>query len=159
MATFKKGQSMKGVRVHAASVFDQKGQGMDGVNVAFSVSNDLREQEAVDTAPMLNYGSYIDPEGNKKNTFTASYSRKQWEAFEKAANKDGDAMVVEADLFPSKNGKGLVVNTNSLKTPEQAFSQDKHRENTVAARDAKKAARDAAQQRDQQKAQDRALEV
>ncbi|WP_078598686.1 hypothetical protein [Evansella clarkii] len=141
MATFKKGQSFKGQRVHVSGVFDQKGPGMTGKNVAFSISNDTREPEDVITNPMLVYDKYTDKEGKEKDTYTASYSAKQWEAIEQAANKDGDAMVVEADLFPNTRGKGLIVNTNSLKTPENAFDMTKHRENTVAVRDAKKAAR------------------
>lgn len=143
MATFKKGQSFKGQRVHVSGVFDQKGPGMDGKNVAFSISNDTREPEDVITNPMLVYDKYKDKEGKEKDTYTANYSKKQWEQIEKAANKDGDAMVLEADLFPSSRGKGLVVNTNTLKTPETPFNSEQHRENTVAAREAKKAAREA----------------
>lgn len=140
MATFKKGQSFKGQRVHVSSVFDQKGPGMDGKNVAFSISNDTREPEDVITNPMLVYDKYTDKQGNVKNTFTAEYSKSQWEKIEAFANKDGDAMVLEADLFPNARGKGLVVNTNTLKTPEVPFDAQKHRENTLAAREAKKAA-------------------
>ncbi|MGX1195851.1 hypothetical protein [Metabacillus sp. SLBN-84] len=142
MATFKKGQSFKGQRVHVSGVFDQKGPGMTGKNVAFSISNDTREPDDVFTNPMLVYDKYKDKAGKEKDTYTASYSAKQWEAIEKAANKDGDAMVLEADLFPNSRGKGLVVNTSSLKTPEVPFSAEKHRENTVASREAKKAARE-----------------
>lgn len=154
MATFKKGQSFKGQRVHVSGVFDQKGAGMTGKNVAFSISNDTREPEDVITNPMLVYDKYKDKEGNEKDTYTASYSAKQWEAIEKAANKDGDAMVLEADLFPNTRGKGLVVNTNTLKTPETPFDAAKHRENTVAVREAKKAAR-----QEKQSQQEAALEV
>lgn len=141
MATFKKGQSYKGQRLHVSSVFDQKGQGMTGKNVAFSISNDNREKEDVMTNPMLVYDTYKDSSGVEKDTFTASYSAKQWEAIEAAANKDGDAMVIEADLFPGKKGKGLLVNTNTLKTPEQPFNAAAHKEKTLEAREAKKAAK------------------
>lgn len=142
MATFKKGQSFKGQRVHVSGVFDQKGPGMTGKNVAFSISNDTRDMENVITNPMLVYDKFRDPQGNEKDTYTASYSAKQWAAIEAAANKDGDAMVLEADLFPNTRGKGLVVNTNTLKTPTVPFDATKHRENTVAAREAKKTARE-----------------
>jgi hypothetical protein len=141
MATFKKGQSFKGQRVHVSGVFDQKGPGMTGKNVAFSISNDARDTENVITNPMLVYDKFKDAAGNEKDTYTASYSAKQWAAIEKTANKDGDAMVLEADLFPNTRGKGLVVNTNTLKTPTVPFDAAKHRDNTVAARDAKKSAR------------------
>lgn len=156
MATFKKGQSFKGQRVHVSGVFDQKGPGMTGKNVAFSISNDTREPEDVITNPMLVYDKYKDQEGKEKDTYTASYSAKQWDAIEKTANKDGDAMVLEADLFPNSRGKGLVVNTSTLKTPEEAFDKSKHQENTLAAREAKKAAR---QEQNQEKQQEEALEV
>lgn len=154
MATFKKGQSFKGQRVHVSGVFDQKGPGMTGKNVAFSISNDTRDMENVITNPMLVYDTYKDGQGKEKDTYTASYSAKQWAAIEAAANKDGDAMVLEADLFPNTRGKGLVVNTNTLKTPTVPFNADKHRENTVAARDAKKVIREG-----QQKEQELALEA
>lgn len=144
MATFKKGQSYKGQRVHVSSVFDQKGPGMTGKNIAFSISNDTREPAEVITNPMLVYDKYKDAQGKEKDTYTASYSAKQWEAIEKAANKDGDAMVLEADLFPNARGKGLVVNTNTLKTPSVPFDAAKHRENTLAARKERAAARESA---------------
>lgn len=161
MATFKKGQSFKGQRVHVSGVFDQKGPGMTGKNVAFSISNDTREPDDVITNPMLVYDKYTDKQGKEKDTYTSSYSAKQWEQIEQAANKDGDAMVLEADLFPNSRGKGLVVNTNTLKTPETAFDSSKHRENTVAVREAKKAERDAKKgaAQEQQNEQEKALEV
>ena len=140
MASFKKGQSFKGQRVHVSGVFDQKGAGMNGKNVAFSISNDTKEPEDVITNPMLVYDKYVDGKGNEKDTYTANYSAKQWEAIEKAANKDGDAMVVIADLFPNARGKGLLVNTNTLKTPDVPFNAEKHRNNTLAVRATKKAA-------------------
>lgn len=149
MATFKKGQSFKGQRVHVTGVFDQKGPGMTGKNVAFSISNDTREPDDVITNPMLVYDKYTDAQGKEKDTYTASYSSKQWAAIEKAANKDGDAMVLDADLFPNTRGKGLVVNTNTLKTPDTPFNANKHRENTVASREAKKVAREG-QQKEQE---------
>lgn len=142
MATFKKGQSYKGQRVHVSSVFDQKGPNMTGKNVAFSISNDTRAPEDVITNPMLVYDKYTDNEGKERDTFTASYSQKQWEQIEKMANKDGDSMVVEADLFPNSRGKGLVINVNSLKTPEVPFNAELHRANTLAARAAKAAAKE-----------------
>lgn len=160
MATFKKGQSFKGQRVHVSGVFDQKGPGMTGKNVAFSISNDTREPEDVITNPMLVYDKYKDKEGKEKDTYTASYSSKQWDAIEKTANKDGDAMVLEADLFPNSRGKGLVVNTSTLKTPEEAFDQSKHQENTLSAREAKKAARQGQQnQQAQEQEKEAALEA
>lgn len=152
MATFKKGQSFKGQRTHVSQVFDQKGPGMTGKNVAFSISNDTRESEDVITNPMLVYDNYTDKQGEKKDTYTASYSAKQWEAIEGAANKDGDAMVVEADLFPNSRGKGLVVNTNSLQTPDTPFSADRHRENTLSERQAKKEAKQEQQGAEQESA-------
>lgn len=140
MATFKKGQSFKGQRVHVSAVFDQKGPGMTGKNVAFSISNDTRELDDVITNPMLVYDEYVDKDGNKKPTYTASYSAKQWEQIEKMANKEGDAMVVIADLFPNSRGKGLMVNTKTLRTPDVPFDAEKHRENTLKAREMRKQA-------------------
>lgn len=165
MATFPKGQSMKAQRVHITGVFDQKGKGMSGKNVAFSISNDTREPGAGAFAdPMLVYDKYKDGDGNEKPTYTASYSEKQWEDIEAAANKDGDALVLEADLFPSKRGKGLVVNTATLKTPDVPFDNAKHKENTLAeralraeARKEKAAAREADKGKD--KEADQALEA
>jgi len=141
-ATFKQGQSFKGQRVHVSQVFDQKGPGMTGKNVAFSISNDTREPEDVITNPMLVYDKFKDANNVEKDTYTAAYSAKQWAAIEAAANKDGDAMVLVADLFPNSRGKGLVVNTDTLRTPETPFSAEQHRENTMSAREAKKAMRE-----------------
>lgn len=150
MATFKKGQSMKGQRVHVTSHFAQTGPGMTGQNVAFSISNDTKEIGDVMTNPMLVYGKTKD---GTKDVYTASYSAKQWEAIEKMANKDGDKLVLEADLFPDSKGKGLVVNTNTLKTPSEPFNQAAHEANTIAAREAKKQAREAANQQQEQEAE------
>lgn len=141
MATFGKGQSYKGQRVHVSSVFDQVGEGRTGKNVAFSISNDERSPEDVITNPMLSYGTYTDKEGQKKDTYTVGYSKTQWEAIQAAANKDGDALVLEADLFPREKGKGLMVNTKTLKTPEKPFDSKAHKANLAAARDAKKVAK------------------
>lgn len=143
MATFKKGQSMKAQRVHVTGVFDQKGKGMTGKNVSFSIANDTREPGVDAFAdPMLVYDTFKDPKtGESKPTYTASYSAEQWKLIEAAANKDGDAPVITADLFPSKKGKGLVVNTASLQTPEQPFDSAKHKENTVAERELRAEAR------------------
>ncbi|KQY91000.1 hypothetical protein ASD24_24710 [Paenibacillus sp. Root52] len=141
MARFRKGQSFKGQRVHVANVFEQTGKGMTGKNVAFSISNDTREGDDIFTDPMLVYDKYIDNEGKEKPTFTAEYSAKQWEAIEAAANKDGDNLVIEADLFMNRNGKGLLVNTNTLKTPEVPFNSEQHKSNTLAARALKKEVR------------------
>lgn len=141
MATFGKGQSYKGQRVEVVSVFDQVGAGRTGVNVAFGIANDTRAPEDVVTNPMLSYGTYKDKDGNTKDTYTVGYSRAQWDEVQAAANKDGDRLVVEADLFPRKNGPGLMVNTKTLKTPEQPFDLAKHKENTETARAAKKSAK------------------
>lgn len=141
MATFGKGQSFKGQRVHVSSVFDQTGAGRTGKNVAFSISNDTREADDVITNPMLMYGTYQDKQGNTKDTYTVGYSAEQWNEIEAKANKDGDALVLEADLFPRKNGPGLMVNTKTLKTPEQPFDAEAHKTNLEAARAAKKEAR------------------
>lgn len=150
MASFKKGQSFKGQRVHVSQVFDQKGPGMKGKNVAFSISNDTREPEDVITNPMLVYDKYKDKEGKERDTYTASYSADQWAAIEKAANKDGDAMVLTADLFPNRRGKGLLINTKTLQTPDVPFNKEKHIENTLAAREAKKQARTQAKSTEQE---------
>lgn len=141
MARFKKGQSFKNQRVHIVGAFDQTGRGMNGKNVAFSISNDTREGADIFTDPMLVYDTYLDKFGKRQNSFTAEYSAKQWEAIEAAANKDGDDLVIEADLFMNKNGPGLLVNTNTLKTPEIPFNREKHKANTLAARTLKKEAR------------------
>ncbi|OMF76778.1 hypothetical protein [Paenibacillus glucanolyticus] len=151
MAKFKKGQSFKNQRVHVVGVFDQTGKGMNGKNVSFSISNDTREGDDIFTDPMLVYDTYVDKLGKQQNSFTANYSARQWEAIEAAANKDGDELVIEADLFMNKNGPGLLVNTNTLKTPEIPFNQQKHKANTLAAREAKKAA--VAEQRAEQETQ------
>lgn len=159
MATFGKGQSFKGQRVHVASAFEQKGG--KGMNVSFSMSNDTREGEDVFTDPMLSYDTYTDADGKQKNKFTQGYSMKQWEAIEAAGNKDGDKLVVIADVFPNKRGPGLMVNTNSLKTPETPFDQDKHQANTMAAREAKKAAKAADNEagKENEKEADKELDV
>lgn len=125
--------------MHVSAVFDQKAP-KTGKNVALSISNDTRDPEDVITNPMLVYDTYVDRQGKVHNTYTAAYSAHQWEQIEKAANKDGDAMVLIADLFPNKRGKGLVINTNTLKTPDIPFDMEKHRANTLAAREAKKQA-------------------
>lgn len=141
MARFKKGQSFKNQRVHIVGAFDQTGRGMNGKNVSFSISNDTREGDDIFTDPMLVYDKFIDSQGQEKPSFTAEYSASQWEKIEAAANKDGDELVIEADLFMNKKGPGLLVNTNTLKTPEIPFDQEKHKANTIAAREAKKAAK------------------
>lgn len=138
MAKFKKGQSFKNQRVHVVGAFDQTGRGMSGKNVSFSISNDTREGDDIFTDPMLVYDTYVDKNGKQQNSFTAEYSAKQWEAIEAAANKDGDDLVIEADLFMSKSGPGLLVNTNTLKTPEIPFDREKHKTNTLTAREIKK---------------------
>lgn len=148
MARFEKGQSMKGQRVHVTGVFDQKGKGMTGKNVSFSISNDLADPKDLDnvkTSPMLVYEQYKGQDGKEKTSYSASYSQSQWEKIEAAANKDGDKLVVIADLFPNRNGKtkGLMVNTNTLKTPDQPFNAEAHRENTLNARKEREAKRDA----------------
>lgn len=140
MATFKKGQSMKAQRVHVTGAYEQKSP-LTGMNVAFSLSNDDKVPgENASADPMLVYDTF-EKDGEKRPTYTAEYSKKQWEAIAAAANKDGDDMVVIADLFPK--GKGLVVNTNSLQTPENPFNREKHKEVTLAERDIRKAAREA----------------
>lgn len=148
MARFAKGESMKGQRVHITSVFDQKGKGMTGKNVSFSISNDLHDPKDLDnvkTSPMLVYETYKGQDGTDKTSYSASYSKSQWEKIEAAANKDGDQLVVIADLFPNRSGKakGLTVNTNTLKTPEQPFNAEAHRENTLNARKEREQKRDA----------------
>lgn len=140
MATFKKGQSMKAQRVHVTGAYEQKPP-LTGMNVAFSLSNDDKEAGVNASAdPMLVYDTF-EKDGKKHPTYTQEYSKKQWEAIEAAANKDGDDMVVIADLFPK--GKGLVVNTNSLQTPETPFNRALHKETTLAEREIRKAAREA----------------
>lgn len=158
MATFKKGQSMKQVRVHAASQYPQKGPGMTGVNMAFSMSNDLLEPSEAFTGPMLEYGTFVDKNGEKKPTYTTAYSASQAEKFEAAANKDGDAMVVLADVFPNKKGTGLIVNMDTLTTPDEPFNAAAHKENTMKARELKKEAR-AAKESGQEQEQEESLEA
>lgn len=144
MATFKKGESMTKQRIVVSAQFDQKGEGRSGKNVALSIANDKGGPENAMTDPMLVYDTYEDKNGDKKPTFTASYSSAQWDKIAEAANKDGDALVVEGDVFPNRHGKGLVVNTNTLSTPEESFDKAAHDANTLAAREAKAEARKAA---------------
>lgn len=144
MANFKKGQSMKKQRVVAVQNFDQKGKNMDGQNVAFSIANDQSAIEDVQTAPMLVYGSYEDANGEKQASYTDNYSKTQWDKFVEKANKDGDKYVADVDVFPNKDGSGLVINTNTLETPEAPFDAEAHRANTLEAREVKAAAREAA---------------
>lgn len=159
MVRFKKGESFKGNRVHISSVFDQKGPGEKGKNVAFSISNDLRDPEDVKSDPMLVYGQYTDKDGERKPSYTAQYSASQWDEIVAASNKDGDAMVVIADLFPNSRGPGLVVNTKTLRTPDEPFNDEVHREKTLNAREAKKMARQEAQvQKEAEKEAEPALE-
>lgn len=153
-AVFRKGESYNNQRVFVSSVFPQGGQ-QTGYNVALSIANDQQtDTSKIQTSPMLVYDQYMV--GNeKKDSYTTSYSAKQWDAIEKASNKDGDKMVILADLIPNNNGKGLVVNTNTLKTPEHPFNIDKHRVNTIAARDAKKASHDASAQKNSETSAER----
>lgn len=142
MATFKKGQSFKDQRVHISADFDQRAP-MKGKNVVISISNDTREGDDIKTDPMLVYQRYKDKQGAEAVSYTASYSESQYNAMMAAANHDGDKPVLIADLFPNKRGDGLVVNTNTLRTPDVPFDAEKHREVTEAARADKKAAREA----------------
>lgn len=145
MATFKKGESMKNQRLVVSAVFDQKGKNYTGKNVAFSIANDTKTVEDAMTDPMLVYDTYTDKDGNKQNSYMAGYSKDQWEAIEAAANKEGDAMVINADVIPRGKGrKGLAVNTKTLSTPEEGFSKAKHDEVTTQARQEKAKAREAA---------------
>lgn len=148
MATFNKGESMKSQRIAVSASFPQKGEGRKGHNVALTLANDTKAPADVKTDPMLVYDHYVDKNGEKQNSFTASYSPKQWEAIEAVANKDGDAMVFEADVFPNRHGKGLVVNTNTLKSTDVPYDSAKHKQNTLDARTAKAEARKAAKEQD-----------
>jgi hypothetical protein len=139
MAKFKKGKSFENQRVYVASFSEQAGA-RTGMNVAFSIANDTREGDDVFTDPMLVYDHY-EKDGIRKNYYKAEYSANQWEKILNAANKEGSNLVVEADLFPNKNGPGLLVNTNTLNTPEISFDIDKHKEKTKAALEDKKAKR------------------
>lgn len=110
------------------------------MNVAFSIANDTREGDDVFTDPMLVYDSY-QKEGVERKYYKTEYSANQWEKILNAAHQEGSNLVVEADLMPNSNGPGLLVNTNTLKTPEIPFDIEKHKEKTEAAREAKKAKR------------------
>lgn len=147
MATFKEGQTMKSQRVHVVAQFDQKGPNMKGKNIAFGISNDTREMNdgpnGVITDPMLMYKTYVDKDGKKQNYFTEGYSEDQWNDILEVANMDGDSPVFVADLHPSKNGKGLVVNTKTLQPTDVPFDQKRHKDNTQARRAEKKAEREA----------------
>lgn len=147
MATIPKGESYKGQEVYIASAFPQKGkmpngQPMTGYNVALGIANDRREPDKVITNPMLVYNKYKDAAGDDQVSFTQSYSKDQYEAMQAAANKDGDAAVLKADLIPSKKG-GFVINTKTLQTPEKPFDAKAHKENTEQARAERQAKRDA----------------
>lgn len=147
MATFKEGQSMKSQRIQVVAHFDQKGPNMTGKNVAFGIANDTREMNdgpnGVITDPMLMYKQYTDKDGKKQNYYTEGYSEEQWNKVLETANMDGDKPVFIADVHPSKNGKGLVVNTNSLQPTDVPFDHAKHKENTKERRAVKAAERSA----------------
>lgn len=142
MATFKKGEPMKGQEIYIAGAFPQKGKGMTGYNIAFGIANDQKDVSTAKTDPMLRYDKYKDGEGTEKISFTESYSAKQYEAIMEVANTEGDMPVLTADLFP-KN-KGLRVNTNAMSTREQPFDHEAHKATTLEARVANAAAREAA---------------
>ncbi|MEW4426037.1 hypothetical protein AB1I68_00920 [Paenibacillus pabuli] len=141
MVKFKKGQSFKNQRVYVANFSEQTGANRNGMNVAFSMANDTREGDDVFTDPMLVYDKYMK-DGQEKKYYKTEYSANQWEKIMNAANKEGPNLVVDADLMPNSNGPGLVVNTNTLKTPEIPFDREKHMAITEAAREAKKAKRE-----------------
>lgn len=152
MATFDEGQSYKDNRIHATGIFEQtgthkNGKPMDGYNIAFSMSNDEAEGSDVFTDPMLKYDTYIDADGDPQYTFTVPYSKSQYEELMETANlgEDGKGMpVVNADLMPNPSGKGLLVNTKTMTTPENGFDPVAHKENTKSAREVKAQNREAA---------------
>lgn len=147
MAKFNKGESMKAQRVYISAAFDQKGNST-GKSVVATRANDDKTPETADTQPVLVYDSYKDKDNKMQPSYTKGYSAKEWERIEKMANKEGDALVVIADLFPpkgrdGKREKGLKMNTLTLQTPDVPFDKAKHVEVTQTARDNKKAAREA----------------
>lgn len=133
MATFNKGESYKNQRVHITNAFEQTAP-KGGYNVAISRSNDLAEQDKVDSGPMLVYDNYID-DGVSKNSYTAEYSKSQMDAMNEIANKEGDNYVIVADLMPNSKGPGLIINTKKMSTPEEKFDKAVHVEKTNLARE------------------------
>lgn len=134
MATFREGQDISNQRVHVCATFDQQGDNA-GKSVMMSVSNDIRDADDIILDPMLVYDIYTDDKTNEeKRKYTTNYTEDEWDKIEKASNKDGDAMVVNGDLVENPNGVGLVVDTDTLTTPDKAFDETEHRKNTIHAR-------------------------
>lgn len=132
MVHFKRGESMKNQRVYVAASYAQVGNST-GRNVALSIANDTCRDEDIKTAPMLMYDSY-ERDGKQHPRYTVGYSSKQWEEMIRMANKEGDELVLVADLMPTKDHKGLMINTNTLQTPDEPFDKDTHRKRTIAKR-------------------------
>lgn len=132
MVRFRRGESMKNQRVYVAASYSQVGNST-GRNVALSIANDTCEDDVIKTAPMLMYDTY-ERDGETYPRYTVGYSKKQWETIEQMANKEGDELVVVGDLMPTKDHKGLMLNTNTLQTPDEPFDKERHRARTVAKR-------------------------
>lgn len=144
---------MKNQRVYIASVFEvQKKDAKEGdkpshYDISLGVANDLGDpkKNEVMADPMLAYNQY-EKNGEKRVSHTIRYAASQYDKMLDAANKDGKYPVLEADLFPTRANapkRGLMVNTQTLKTPEKAFDHEKHLANTTEIRDIKKEAREA----------------
>lgn len=144
---------MKNQRVYIASVFEvpkkdaKEGDKPSHYDISLGVANDLGDpkKNEVMADPMLAYNQY-EKNGEKKVSHTIRYAASQYEKMLDAANKDGKYPVIEADLFPTRANapkRGLMVNTQTLKTPEKAFDHEKHLANTTEIRDIKKEAREA----------------
>lgn len=154
MATFQKGQSMKGQRIYIASAFPSQKEGAkEGdkpthYDISLGIANDLVDpkKDNVIADPMLGYNPFVTKDGEKKISNTIRYAASQYDKMMEVANTDGKYPVFEADLFPTRPGaakRGLVVNTGTLKPVEQKFDHEKHKENTDIVRKDKAAQREA----------------
>lgn len=160
MATIRKGMSYKGNRIALISAFDQKGEKQTGKNLQLVMANDLEtDNNRVITDPSLVYKQYNDKDGKQQTWMKESYSKQQYDDIMAVANTDGTHPVFEADLMPSANGKGFIVNTKTVKPVDQPFDNEKHKERTLEVRNERAAAREAAKEKSTEKAKEEDLDA
>lgn len=160
MATIRKGMSYKGNRIALISAFDQKGEKQTGKNLQLVMANDLEtDNNRVITDPSLVYKTYNDKDGKPQTWMKEAYSKQQYDDIMAVANTDGTHPVFEADLMPSANGKGFIVNTKTVKPVDQPFDNEKHKERTLEVRNERAAAREAAKEKSTEKAKEEDLDA
>lgn len=124
-------------RVHISSAFDGL---INEKNLAISISNDVVGLDSVgvlddtllEISPMLVYGSFLDSDGVIRDKFTTPYHIDDWNVMFEKSNKDGDAMVFLADIYPFDGG--WRVDVDSITATDIPFCKKSHRANTLRAR-------------------------